>query len=257
MIFAVRRPPTSGVTTKDKSPNLDSEEIVSSEEEAQETKPSLREWEKHKAPWLEEMKINQAKRSSTSPISEKNLNTKGLYPELDKSPVDSVMSKSMPCPVTSKISPIEPLDTKPPTAAKGKPNNLQNLPRNNYSNVDIPLSVNNSFSISSMTTNTRSSLTITNKFTKNNTEKQSNTNITCNNTSGSGDRPDSHNSRVGGELAGQETMVLTVQQYSNIEERLRKLEMIVESQATAIEELKAKLLIETDRRKLLESQKLT
>lgn len=30
-------------------------------------KPKLREWEKHKAPWLEEMKANQAKRTSTSP----------------------------------------------------------------------------------------------------------------------------------------------------------------------------------------------
>lgn len=30
-------------------------------------KPRLREWEKHKAPWLEEMKANQAKRTSTSP----------------------------------------------------------------------------------------------------------------------------------------------------------------------------------------------
>lgn len=31
-------------------------------------KPKLREWEKHKAPWLEEMKQNQMKRTSTSPV---------------------------------------------------------------------------------------------------------------------------------------------------------------------------------------------
>lgn len=33
--------------------------------------PKLREWEKHKAPWLEEMKLNQAKRTSVSPSSVK------------------------------------------------------------------------------------------------------------------------------------------------------------------------------------------
>lgn len=37
-----------------------------------EIKPKLRGWEKHKAPWLEEMKLNQAKRTSTSPGPEPN-----------------------------------------------------------------------------------------------------------------------------------------------------------------------------------------
>lgn len=37
-----------------------------------EIKPKLRGWEKHKAPWLEEMKLNQAKRTSTSPGPESN-----------------------------------------------------------------------------------------------------------------------------------------------------------------------------------------
>lgn len=57
--------------------NLDSLRELSNsnssiEQETAEAKPRLREWEKHKAPWLEEMKLNQAKRTSTSPGPEQN-----------------------------------------------------------------------------------------------------------------------------------------------------------------------------------------
>lgn len=48
------------------SENLDNSS--SSELDANESKPRLREWEKHRAPWLEEMKLNQAKRTSVSPV---------------------------------------------------------------------------------------------------------------------------------------------------------------------------------------------
>lgn len=50
---------STGLSTT--SPNTSSSTEVDGE------KPRLREWEKHKAPWLEEMKLNQAKRTSTSP----------------------------------------------------------------------------------------------------------------------------------------------------------------------------------------------
>lgn len=33
-------------------------------ESAEEIKPRTREWEKHKAPWMEELKLNQAKKTS-------------------------------------------------------------------------------------------------------------------------------------------------------------------------------------------------
>lgn len=42
------------------------------QETTPEQKPKLREWEKHKAPWLAEMKLNQAKRTSTSPGPEQS-----------------------------------------------------------------------------------------------------------------------------------------------------------------------------------------
>lgn len=56
-------------------------------------KRRVREWEKHKAPWLEEMKLNQAKRTSTSPGPESKFkftptadsNTEIEEPNLDKS----------------------------------------------------------------------------------------------------------------------------------------------------------------------------
>ncbi|CAH1991868.1 unnamed protein product [Acanthoscelides obtectus] len=51
----------------EKSRLKDWERGSSSIDNADGEKPKLREWEKHKAPWLEEMKLNQAKRSSTSP----------------------------------------------------------------------------------------------------------------------------------------------------------------------------------------------
>lgn len=39
----------------------------SNDSDTTDNKPKLREWEKHRAPWLEEMKLNQAKRTSTGP----------------------------------------------------------------------------------------------------------------------------------------------------------------------------------------------
>ena len=73
----------------------------------QEVKPKVREWEKHKAPWLEEMKLNQAKRTSPGPEQNRTKNlelddiksTKSHF-EVDASPVD--MSKSMPS-LSSKL----------------------------------------------------------------------------------------------------------------------------------------------------------
>ncbi|KRT81613.1 SH3 domain-containing protein [Oryctes borbonicus] len=246
----IRRPPTSGVT-KDKSPAFDSEEPASSEEEPPEAKPSVREWEKHKAPWLEEMKMNQAKRSSTSPISEKCLNTKGgLYPELDKSPVENVMSKSMPCPVTSKISPIEVVDSNktpvPAGLAKSKaPNNLQNLTKSNYSNVELPASV------SPNPANSKPSWNINKYKNTNSNEKPAEKQPTTNNTN---DKPE--NNRIAGDSESQEPITITVQQYSKILERINRLEVLVDFQASAIEELRNKLYIERDKRKLIETQKL-
>lgn len=61
---------------------------VSSSTEVDGEKPRLREWEKHKAPWLEEMKLNQAKRTSTSPGPPTAEGRAKLTPTGDKSEED-------------------------------------------------------------------------------------------------------------------------------------------------------------------------
>lgn len=51
-------------------------------------KPRLREWEKHRAPWLEEMKLSQAKRTSTSPGRDNSLPRLRLTPTGGSTAVD-------------------------------------------------------------------------------------------------------------------------------------------------------------------------
>ncbi|KAB0800923.1 hypothetical protein PPYR_05277 [Photinus pyralis] len=65
-----------------------------------EVKPKVREWEKHKAPWLEEMKLNQAKRTSTSPGPEQTRSK--LTPTADKSVSPEVEEIK-----SSKVSPFD------------------------------------------------------------------------------------------------------------------------------------------------------
>lgn len=236
--------------------------MIFSEDEPQD-KPSMREWEKHKAPWLEEMKLNQAKRTSTSPISEKNLNlnTKGgLYPELDKSPMENVMSKSMPCAVASKISPNDVVvaDTNKTPAvpsstgslkANKPPSNLQNLSKNNYSNVDIPGLISPNATNSKPPISSSSSSSNSNKYKNTNSSEKQAINISNSNAE------KQETNRISGEF-GEEPMILTVHQYMKIIDRINKLEVMVEMQASTIEDLKSKLYIEKDKRRLMETQKL-
>lgn len=96
------------------------------EQDSTEVKPKLREWEKHKAPWLEEMKLNQAKRTSTSPgpeqnklkltPSDKSETDDTLSSPKDGSPVD--MSKSMSALSRLKASPSETVNN---VAIRNKP----------------------------------------------------------------------------------------------------------------------------------------
>lgn len=84
--------------------------------DAADGKPKLREWEKHKAPWLAEMKLNQAKRTSTSPgppenkpkstpppppEKQNNNNETAAEDAVDKTP--SLLDKSIEKPVLDKL----------------------------------------------------------------------------------------------------------------------------------------------------------
>nr|XP_022919406.1 CD2-associated protein-like [Onthophagus taurus] len=104
-----RRPPTNTNKEEENKEILNDDDIP---HETHEIKPQVREWERHKAPWLEEMKINQAKRSSTSPGPEirKNIEMEDVkvVPERE-SPQD--MSKSMPALSSKRIkSPLEKIE---------------------------------------------------------------------------------------------------------------------------------------------------
>lgn len=47
-------------------------------EAAEEIKPRTREWEKHKAPWMEELKLNQAKKTSFTADGKARASADGL-----------------------------------------------------------------------------------------------------------------------------------------------------------------------------------
>lgn len=72
--FLGRRPPTT--SHKDEVPSEEGENTNPNVQHSEEqpvyssVKPRLREWEKHKAPWLEEMKKNQVKRTLISALEE-------------------------------------------------------------------------------------------------------------------------------------------------------------------------------------------
>lgn len=109
---------------------LSQSETSNDEEEGGEKKPKAREWEKHKAPWVEELKLNQAKRTSTTPPNpagsgdssrlkltpteapETKIRTHSFHQDKESSPVD--MSKSMSA-LSSKLRSDPPTDKCPTT----------------------------------------------------------------------------------------------------------------------------------------------
>lgn len=182
-----------------------------------ELKPKLREWEKHKAPWLEEMKLNQAKRTSTSPGPEQNkfklTPDDDLSSPKDGSPVD--MSKSMSALSRLKTSPSETEKINNVAAIRNKP--LQPVPMR-------PQTIH--------TTNEAQKPKLTSPipkpkptiFSENSTEPE----------------------------------FVTYKQYSELLERIEKLEVMIRKQneqhLAAIDELKSKLLVETELRVSLQSE---
>lgn len=207
-----------------------------SSEQDIELKPKVREWEKHKAPWLEEMKLNQAKRTSTSPgpeqnklkltptektgpseIEESKSNKVSPFDKPSVSPVD--MSKSMPA-ISSKLK-ISPTEVDKGVPLRNKPIQLvpQNTPR--------PQTVHNL------------------PETKNHKLK----------TSPSTPQPKNQKEE---KLEDGESIEISSKQYMELLHRLETLESFVHHQHqihnVAIEELKGKLQIETDMRRLLQAE---
>lgn len=132
---------------------LPQSETSNDEEEGGERKPRAREWEKHKAPWVEELKLNQAKRTSTTPPNptsgdnsrlkltstptdknvspleapETKIRTHSFHQDKESSPVD--MSKSMSALTSNKLkTPTSDTTTdKSPTFSTGVPMRVKSV----------------------------------------------------------------------------------------------------------------------------------
>lgn len=189
------------------------------EPENAELKPKLREWEKHKAPWLEEMKLNQAKRTSTSPGPEQNKlkltptdrsENDETSSSKDGSPIE--MTKSMSALGRPKTSPNEPDKTTRMKPVQPVPTRPQTIHTSNESQPQ--------------------KLKLTSPVLK--TPKPSFAN----------DDPAPEH--------------VPYKQYSELLERIEKLEALVkrqnELQMAAIEDLKSRLQVETDLRLSMQSE---
>ncbi|XP_060526591.1 SH3 domain-containing kinase-binding protein 1-like [Cylas formicarius] len=241
------KPDSGGKSESIKSEPLDSSS--SSELDAAEAKPKLREWEKHKAPWLEEMKLNQAKRTSTSPGPEPKHKLSSApepksEPEVSKSSQSSPaekefqivdMSKSM---SDIKTSPVEVL--KPSVNPKTSPGELEKTPSMRYkpympappvskppvANLPARDQVSKPASIPP-----QPKLSPKPSFYENAVLSKA---------------------PVATEPSTEATVSL--KNFNDVLERLSKLEAIVERQAQAIDDLKNRLQVESDMRVLLQEK---
>lgn len=202
-----------------------------------ELKPKVREWEKHKVPWLEEMKYNQAKRSATSPGPEQSklkLTPDKLEDDKNKtSPFESIspidMSKSMPS-LSSKLKtpPNELEKSTPPAILRNKPTQLTHIVK--------PVAINS----------------------------QNDTKVTLQKTSNYQNKviqpPIKSEKPIETKPIGepQESSCCNCKHYLELTDRVAKLESIIERQnidyKVAIDDLKGKLQVETDMRMLLQAE---
>ncbi|KAL3277073.1 hypothetical protein HHI36_012434 [Cryptolaemus montrouzieri] len=225
--------------------NLDmvSEQSGSSDTDGTEVKPKLREWEKHKAPWLAEMKMSQAKRTSTSPGPPENklklTPTEKTEVEDTKPKVETEMSKSLNA-LTST-----------PLSSKTKPGETEKVPlrpKPNLTNIPTPRPA----SIQSVTPVIPPS-EVTQKPPTPAHPKISPISRTPS--------PSLHKVEKGvlNEVRNMDQDVtISFKQYTELVERIHKLELLVEKQnvlhTAAIDELKGKLQLETELRHMLQVQ---
>ncbi|XP_066246640.1 SH3 domain-containing kinase-binding protein 1 isoform X2 [Euwallacea similis] len=249
------------------SENLDSSDL----DAGGEVKPKLREWEKHKAPWLEEMKLNQAKRTSVSPVPEARPKSGQLSdpkgePETSKSSQNSPVEREVLVPDMSKSMSdvkVSPMEVKPiPKPQKTPPNELDKVPpvkssvprdvlgkllpqpqllratpkprAELYENVVLQKPVTTTSTVHSGTATT-SSVTFTSTAT---TTVSSSSSISS-----------SSNSRIAEEI----TTVSAVK-FNEVLDRLAKLEAKCGNQGQQIEELKNRLKMESELRMILQEK---
>lgn len=268
MLFVGRRPPS--VVFKEGEPgivngNTDhalldslSEHFANSrtndvnEQMDTEVKPKVREWEKHKAPWLEEMKLNQAKRTSTSPGPEQNKlkltpTDKSVSPEIDenkssKSPLPFDRPSSSPTDMTKSMSTLNNKLKTPPNELEKSSVVLRNKAQQQAPPIaGRPQSIHNSndqkFSINSANPKVSPAAAPSqNKISPKPVVAEKSPDV-----------------RGGGDFES-----VSSKQYLELVQRLEKLENLVQQQhqtyKAAIEELKGKLQVEIDMRNLLQAE---
>lgn len=216
--------------------------------EGVEVKPKLREWEKHKAPWLEEMKLNQAKRTSTSPGPEQS---KMKLTPTDKAETDEAVSP--------KISEGSPVEMSKSTSSinsrlKTPPNELEKPPNPVAVRTKpvhpVPMSVRPQ-TIHSIN-DTQAQIPAHPTHTKVTSPTPQ-----VNRTPSPAQKPlplDRLNEASG----DSHKELISYKQYSELLERIDRLEMLLEKQnklhCSAIEDLRGKLQVETDMRLMLQTE---
>ncbi|XP_076257673.1 CIN85 and CD2AP related isoform X1 [Rhynchophorus ferrugineus] len=224
----------------------------SSELDGGDVKPRLREWEKHRAPWLEEMKLNQAKRTSVSPVPDlkhKLPDSEAGSKSSQSSPAEKEvniadMSKSM---SDIKLSPIDarpitksdktpPLRIKPLITSSVKPTFIGSMPPSK----ELP----------PKTTPPQPKLSPK--------PKQEPQEIISSNTSSylGYSSSFSHSSEKIVSSTSTSEPVITYKQFQDVLGRLARLELKCDKQAQQIEDLKSRLQVETDMRIMLQEKVL-
>jgi hypothetical protein len=208
------------------------------EDDPAENKPKLPEWVKHPAPWLEEMKLNQAKRSSSVPGPEKLKLT-----PTDKNEADETKSKSIkkePSPVDKSKSIIN-LSSR----MKTPPNEFAVI--RNKPNVPTPSRP--------QTIQTLSNLTDVYSQQKQSTQIHTKVSPITNKTPSPMQKTEAN---VDSHASGDCLEETPQKNYFELRQRIAKLEELVEKQQrsheAAIDELRGKLQIETEMRMELQAK---
>ncbi|KAF5304530.1 hypothetical protein FQA39_LY09581 [Lamprigera yunnana] len=195
-------------------------------------KPKVREWEKHKAPWFEEMKLNQAKRTSTSPEQSR----------LKLTPTDESISPEIEDSKSNKLSPFDKTSFSPIDMSKSM-SAISTKPKISPNELDKNVAL-----------RSRPSHWIPQSSQK----RQSLTNLSENQIQKSKATVASHGKVMDEKVTDVEVGEISSKQYLELLPRIDKLETFVYQQnqlhQNAIEELKGKLQLETDMRRLLQAE---
>lgn len=236
---------------------------TSNDEDESEKKPKVREWEKHKAPWVEELKLNQAKR--TPPLTPGSADhsrlkltptsDKGASPSNDDVPESKVKSpfahdkESSPVDMTKSMSALSSTKLKTPTSDTTPDKSPTGVAlRMKSTNPPITTTPNRPQSIHGVNV-TNLSAHMPNSQSPSPSAKPpvaEKVNIDSKGVASS-PRPSIEKKEF-----------VPVRQYVELQERVAqmdtRMEQMFQEMQSAIEELKGKLQVETDMRRLLQAE---